>query len=107
MKRFLGKRFPGSRLLAVAALAMATGLPHAGFAQAQQQPTTPPGAPPPTPAVPPPIASHADPKAPVPTNPPEKIAPPAKLDSPNTASPLIAHPTVPGSTERETSPATR
>jgi hypothetical protein len=38
-------------------------------------------APPPAPPIPPPIASHADPTLPVPTNPPERIAPPAKLST--------------------------
>jgi hypothetical protein len=36
-------------------------------------------APPPVPAIPPPMASHSDPGLPVPTNPPEQIAPPARL----------------------------
>ena len=64
-------------LLLCAALACSGAMPAIGSAQ------TPPhvqaAAPPPAPAVPPPIASHANPAAPVPTNPPEQIAPPAHL----------------------------
>jgi hypothetical protein len=106
MKRFLQTRFCGAPLLSVVALAIAIGLPNLGFAQAQQQPGTAPGSPPPTPAVPPPIASHSDPKAPVPTNPPEQIAPPAHVGDAKAATPLPSHPALPGSTGQTTAPAT-
>lgn len=64
--------------IAAAALGTLAVAPGVGFG-AEEKPSVPAAAPPPAPAVPPPIAAHADPKAPVPTNPPEQIAPPAKL----------------------------
>jgi hypothetical protein len=72
-------------LVWVAILAAGAGAaPLPGMAADDQLTPKPsvPAATPPAPAVPPPIASHADPKAPVPTNPPEQIAPPAKLHEP-------------------------
>jgi hypothetical protein len=69
--------------LAAAVLAgSAAVMPVLAADQSAPKPSVPAASPPPAPAVPPPIASHADPKAPVPTNPPEQIAPPAKLHEP-------------------------
>lgn len=69
-------------LLSAALLAgVAVALPGKAADQGTPTPSVS-AATPPTPAIPPPIASHADPKAPVPTNPPEQIAPPAKLHEP-------------------------
>jgi len=59
--------------LAPAALALLAGFGNAGFAQSRAGDRLP------VPAIPPPIAAHSDPTAPVPTNPPEQIAPPAPI----------------------------
>lgn len=75
LTRFVGKlaaaRQTRAVLNVVAAFGVMVGIASAGMAQSR--PDLPP-----VPAMAPPLASHSDPTLPVPTNPPEQIAPAAR-----------------------------